>query len=62
MLRSGSNEVISGKVEDLSILSGVVINNVYDIVYEDVIEEDVVSRKEHHRLILQSIETVSPKT
>lgn len=62
MLRSGSNEVISGKVEDLSILSGVVINNVYDIIYEDVIEEDVVSRKEHHRLILQSIETVSPKT
>lgn len=59
MLRMSDNKVISGRVEDLSILSGVAINTSYDIQYEDIIEEDVVSRKELHRSILRSITKVS---
>lgn len=55
VLRTNDNKVISGKVEDLSILSGVAIDMPYEIQYEDIIEEDIVSSKEYHRVVLRTI-------
>ena len=58
-LRTDDNKVISGRVEDSSILNGVTINRPYIIRYEDIIEVDIVSSKEHHRAILKSIIPIS---
>lgn len=46
---------ISGKVEDTTILEGVIIDHRYQITYEDFIEIDMVSSKEHHKAILKKI-------